>query len=146
MKKIFLILSLVFIFCNLQAEDNLKFYVEKALKNNFQLNAERKSLESAKQSKNISRSEFLPSVTISKNQTSSTSSNRKNQSGTNLADSNLDSESNTFSVEQRIFSGFKGLHTFKKTELETQKANLSFKQVKQKTILDTTSAYFDLIF
>jgi outer membrane protein len=146
MKKIFLILSLVFIFCNLQAEDNLKFYVEKALKNNFQLNAERKSLESAKQSKNISRSEFLPSVTISKNQTSSTSSNRKNQSGTNLADSNLDSESNTFSVEQKIFSGFKGLHTFKKTELETTKAELSLKKAEQQTILDSASAYFNLIF
>ena len=38
------------------------------------------------------------------------------------------------------------MNTFKKSELETQKANLSLKKVEQQTILDTTSAYFDLIF
>ena len=86
MKKIILILFSILIFSNLQAEDNLKFYIEKALKNNLQLNAERKSLESAKQSKNISRSEFLPSITLSGDQTSSTSTNRTNQSGASLAD------------------------------------------------------------
>ena len=146
MNKIILILTSFFIFSNLQAEDNLMFYVEKALLNNLQLNAERKSFESTKQSKNISRSEFLPSITISGDQSSSTSTNRTNQSGTHLTDSNLDSESKTFSVEQKIFSGFKGLNKFKKSELETQKADLSLKKVKQQTILNTSSAYFDLIF
>jgi outer membrane protein len=146
MKKFTLIILLLFPFNNLQAKDNLKFYIEKALANNLQLNAERKNFESAKQSKNISRSEFLPSVTLSGDQTSTTSTNRVNQSGTNLADSNLDSESKKISVEQKIFSGFKGLNTFKKSELETQKANLILKKAQQQTILDTTSAYFDLIF
>ena len=146
MKKIIISFLLVLIFTNIQAEDNLKFYVEKALKNNFQLNAERKSLESVKQSKHISRSEFLPSITLSGNQSSSTSTNRKNQSGTALSDTNLDSESTTFSIEQKIFSGFKGLNTFKKSELETQKAKLSLIKAEQQTILDSASAYFDLIF
>ena len=145
MKKIILILSLL-IFNNLQAKDNLKFYVEKALKNNLKLNAERKNLETAKQSKNISRSEFLPSITLSGDQSSSTSTNRTNRSGTTLADTNSDSESKTFSIEQKIFSGFKGLNTFKKSELETQKAKLSLQKVKQQTILDSASSYFDLIF
>ena len=130
----------------LQAQDNLKFYVQKALSNNLQLNAERKNFESAKQSKNISRSEFLPNITLSGDQTSTTSTNRTNQSGSNLADSNSDSESKKISVEQKIFSGFKGINTFKKSELETQKANLSLKDVEQQTILDTASGYFDLIF
>jgi outer membrane protein len=141
-----LIIILLLISSNLQAEENLKFYIEKALKNNLQLNAERKSLESAKQSKNISRSEFLPSITLSGDQSSSTSTNRKNQSGASLADTNLDSETKTFSVEQKIFSGFKGINTFKKSELEMQKANLSLKKVEQQTLLNTASAYFDLIF
>ena len=135
----------LFIFSNLQANDNLKFYIQKALKNNLQLNAERKNFDSAKQSKNISRSEFLPSITISGDQSSSTSTSRKNQSGASLADTNSDSESTTISVEQKIFSGFKGLNTFKKSELETQKANLKLKQVEQQTIINTASAYFDLI-
>ena len=146
MKKIIIALFSLLIFSSLQAEDNLKFFIEKALKNNLQLNAERKNFESAKQSKNISRSEFLPSITVSGNQSSSTSTNRTNQNGTSLADTNSDSENKTVSIEQRIFSGFKGLNTFKKSELETQKANLSLRKVKQQTILDTASAYFDLIF
>jgi len=146
MKKIIFSLIFILFFSTLHAEENLKFYVEKALKNNLQLNAEKKSLETAKQNKNISRSEFLPSITLSGNQSSSTTTNRINQSGATLNDTNLDSETKTISIEQKLFSGLKGLNTFKKTELETQKANLKLEQVKQQTILDTASAYFDLIY
>ena len=146
MRKLFTIISLLFFVTNLQAQDNLKFFIEKALENNLQLNAERKNFESAKQSKNISRSEFLPSITLSGDQTSTTSTNRTNQSGASLSDSNSDTESKKISIDQKIFSGFKGLNTFKKSELETQKANLSLNKAEQQTILDTTSAYFDLIF
>jgi len=146
MKKYLIIILLFFSISHLQARDNLIFYIEKALENNLQLNAERKNFESAKQDKNISRSEFLPSITLSGDQTSTTSTNRTNQSGSSLADSNSDTESKKITVEQKIFSGFKGLNTFKKTELETQKANLSLKKIEQQTILDTASTYFDLIF
>ena len=146
MKKYLIIIFLFFSFSHLQARDNLIFYIEKALENNLQLNAERKNFESAKQDKNISRGEFLPSITLSGDQTSTTSTNRTNQSGSSLADSNSDTESKKISIDQKLFSGFKGLNTFKKTELETQKANLSLKKVEQQTILDTTSSYFDLIF
>ena len=146
MKKYLPVIFILLSSSYLQAQDNLKFYVQKALSNNLQLNAERKNFESAKQSKNISRSEFLPNITLSGDQTSTTSTNRTNQSGSNLADSNSDSESKKISVEQKIFSGFKGINTFKKSELETQKANLSLKDVEQQTILDTASGYFDLIF
>ena len=145
MKIIVFILNFLII-SNLGAEENLKYFLNKALENNLQLNAERKSLEAAKQNKIISRSEFLPSITISGNQTSTTSTNRTNQSGTNLSDTNIDSENKTLSLEQKIFSGFKGINTFKKTELETQKASLELKQVEQQTILDTATAYFDLIY
>ncbi len=146
MKKIIILIIPFLFFTNLSAKDNLKFYVEKALKNNFKLNAERKNLETVKQSKNISRSEFLPSITLSGDQSSSTSTNRTNQSGATLSDTNLDSESKTVSVQQKIFSGFKGFNTFKKSELETKKAELSLLKVKQQTILDSAFTYFDLIF
>ena len=145
MKKIIFLLS-IFLHSFLNAEESLQFYINKAIENNLQLNAERKNLESSKQKKNISRSEFLPSITISGDQTSTTSTNRTNQSGTNLSDSNSDSENKSISLEQKIFSGFKGVNTFKKSELETQKAILKLKEVEQQTILESASAYFDLIF
>ncbi len=147
MKKIFIFkIVTLFLFSYLHAEEKLAFFIDKAIKNNLQLNAERKNLESAKQSRNISRSEFLPNITISGNQTSTTSTNQTNQSGSSLSDSSLDSESKTLSLEQTLFSGFKGVNTFKKSELETKKANLQLKQVEQQTILDTAFAYFDFIF
>ena len=136
----------IILLSSLNAEENLKYYINKAIENNLQLNAERKKLESTKQKKNISRSEFLPSITLSGDQTSTTSSNRTNQSGANLADTNLDSESKSISIEQKIFSGFKGLNTFKKTELETEVAKLELRKTEQQTILDTAEAYFDLIY
>ncbi len=146
MKKVIFILFNVLFFSVLSAEENLKFYIKKAIENNLELNAERKNFESAKQSKNIAKSEFLPSIIISNDQTSTTSSNRTNQSGSSLADTNLDSESTTILLEQKIFSGFKGVNTFKKSDLETQKARLSLKKKEQQTILETASAYFDFIF
>jgi outer membrane protein len=145
MKKIIIFIN-IFLFSSLSAEQNIKFYLEKAVENNLQINAERKNLESAKQSKNISRSEFLPNITISGDQTSSTSSNQTNRQGNSIADSNLDTEKRTISVEQKIFSGFKGVNTFKKSELETKKANLKLLQTEQKTILEAAIAYFDLIY
>ena len=125
MKKLILILN-IFIFSSLNAGENLKFFVKKSIDNNLQLNAQRKSLESSKQEKNISRSEFLPSITISGDQTSTTSTNRTNKNGVNLSDSNSDTESKTVSIEQKIFSGFKGVNTFKKSELEKQKAKFTY--------------------
>ena len=146
MRKLLSIIIFIFYTENLIANENLKFYLNKSIENNLILDAERKKLESSKQNKNISRSEFLPSITISGDQTSTTSTNKTNQSGASLADSNLDSESKSISIEQKIFSGFKGVNTFKKTELETNKAKLELKKVEQNTILDTASIYFDLIY
>ena len=146
MRKLLSIIIFIFYTENLIANENLKFYLNKSIENNLILDAERKKLESSKQNKNISRSEFLPSITISGDQTSTTSTNKTNQSGASLADSNLDSESKSISIEQKIFSGFKGVNTFKKTELETNKAELELKKVEQNTILNSISSYHNLIF
>ena len=146
MKFLLNIIFIFFFFANVFAENNLKFFVDSALKNNLELNAERKNQKSIKQNLNISKSEFLPSLTISGDQTSSQSTNKTNQSGVSLSDSNLDSKSKTISVDQKIFQGFKGYNSFKKSELELEQANFKLKKAKQKTILDTTSAYYDFIF
>ena len=53
MKKTIITIVLFLTCANLHANDSLKFYIEKSLKNNLQLNAERKNFDSAKQNKNI---------------------------------------------------------------------------------------------
>ena len=144
-----LLLNIIFIFFSfniLTAENHLKFFIDSALKNNLKLNAERKNKQSIKQNINISRSEFLPSISLSGDQSSSQSTNKTNQSGSSLSDSNLDTETTTVSVDQKIFQGFKGYNSLKKSELEVKQADLKLKQTEQQTILDTISAYFDFIF
>ena len=146
MTKHLIIIFLFFSISHLQARDNIIFYIEKALENNLQLNAERKNKKSIKQNINISRSEFLPSLSVSGSQTSSQSTKRTNQSGTSLSDSNRDSETKTISIDQKIFQGFKGYNDLKKSELEFKQADYKLLKAEKKTILDTVFAYFDLIF
>ena len=145
--KIFVITLLIFSFVDsASAKDNLKFYIKAAFENNLRLNAERKNQKSIKQNINISRSEFLPSISLSGDQTSSQSTNQINQSGSNLSDSNLDSETKTISIDQKIFQGFKGYNSLKKSELEFKQANLNLEKVEQETILKTIAAYYDYQF
>ncbi len=144
MKK--LIILFLFIFNSANANDDLQFYIDSALKNNLLLNAERKNQKSVKQNINISRSEFLPSISLSGDHTSSQSTNKTNRSGSSLSDSSLDTETTTVSIDQKIFQGFKGYNSLKKSQLEAKQAELRLKQVEQQTILDTVSAYFDFIF
>tara|TARA_B100001093_G_scaffold386589_1_gene372541 strand:- start:83 stop:1372 length:1290 start_codon:yes stop_codon:yes gene_type:complete len=146
MKLILIIILNCFYFNLLFAENNLKFYINASFENNLELNAERKNKKLIKENINISRSEFLPSLSISGNQTSSKSTNRTNQSGKSLSNVNRDSETATVSIDQKIFQGFKGYNSLKKSELEFKQADYKLKQTEQQTILDTTSAYFDLIF
>ena len=145
--KLLLSIILILSFLNIAvAENHLQFFIDSALKNNLKLNAERKNQKSIKQNINISRSEYLPSISLSSDQSSSQSTNRTNQSGSSLSDTNLDTETTTVSIDQKIFQGFKGYNSLKKSELEVKQADLKLKQTEQQTILDTISAYFDFIF
>jgi len=146
MKFIFNIFLILFFFNSVSAENHLQFFIDAALKNNLKLNAERKNHQSIKENINISRSEFLPSISLSGNQSSSQSTNKTNRSGSNLSDSSLDTETKTISVDQKIFQGFKGYNSLKKSELEVKQADFKLKQVEQQTILDTVSSYFDYLF
>ena len=146
MKFLLNIILISFFFTTVVADNNLKFFIDAAFKNNLELNAERKKQKSTRENINISRSEFLPSLSVTGNQTSSESTNRTNQSGTNLSDTNQDTKTTTVSVDQKIFQGFKGYNSLKKSELEFKQSNFMLKQTEQQTILDTASAYFDFIF
>ena len=126
MKK--LLILFLFYVSSAQAEGQLQLFIESALKNNLKLNAEKKNQKSIKQNINISRSEFLPSISLSGNQSSSQSTNKTDQSGSNLSDSNLDTETKTISVDQKLFQGFKGFNSFKKSELEVRKASVRLRK------------------
>jgi outer membrane protein len=146
MKLLINIILILFFFNKVVAANHLQFFIDAAYKNNLELNAERKNQKSTKENINISRSEFLPNLSVSGSQTSSESSNKTDPSGAKISDSNLNRETTTISVDQKIFQGFKGYNSLKKSELEFKQADYRLKQTEQQTILDTTAAYFDFIF
>ncbi len=146
MIKYFIILILIFKFDILSAENDVLFFVESALKNNPKINAERENLKAVKQNESISRSEFLPSLTISGSQSSIETSKIIDQSGTSSGDTKRNTETKKISIDQKIFQGFQGYNNFKKSRLEFEKAKNEFKQVEQDTILNSVSSYYDLVF
>ena len=145
MIKFFIYLLVILNFNILSAENNALFFVETALKNNPKINAERENLKAIKQNEGISRSEFLPSLTISGSQTSTETSNVIDQSGSRSGDTKRNTETKKISVDQKIFQGFSGYNNFKKSRLEFEKAKNEYKQVEQETILNSVSAFYDLI-
>ncbi len=146
MIKFLIFIIFLFNFKILFAESNVLSFVERALKNNPKINAERENLKAIKQNANISRSEFLPSLTISGSQTSTETSNIIDHSGTRSGDTKRNTESKKISIEQKIFQGFQGYNNLKKSRLEFERAKNEYKQVEQNTILNSVSSYYDLIF
>jgi len=142
------ILIFIFFIINTNLVSAVEFltYLENAYKNNPTLNAERENYKSVKENINISISEFLPSVSISGSQKSQQSSNRTNQSGTTLPDASNTSETQSVSVDQKIFQGFQGYNSLKKSILESEQAALKLKNIEQQILLKSATAYYDLIY
>ena len=145
MKNILLIVIFCFFSTNISAQDVIKTLSE-AFKNNSKLNAERASLKATKQGVNISRGEFLPSVTISGNISSQEDTGRTNQSGESLADLNSTPETRSVLIEQKIFSGFTNYNNLKKSELELEYAKYELTKLEQEVILSAATAYYNLGF
>tara|TARA_B100000123_G_C25728934_1_gene428291 strand:+ start:6 stop:1307 length:1302 start_codon:yes stop_codon:yes gene_type:complete len=120
--------------------------IEKSLGINKSFNASKENLKAIEENLNISRSEFLPSVELSTSLSSNESTNQTDQSGASTSDTNLDTETNSISVEQKIFQGFKGINQLKKSNLEISKANYELKQKEQETIINIVESFSNLIF
>ena len=131
---------------NLASASEFLNYLENAYKNNPTLNAERENYKAIKENINISRSDFLPEVTVSETKTSSQTSNRTNQSGASLSDTNNDTTTKSISVDQKIFQGFQGINNLEKSKLEFKQAGLKLKNAEQQVLLKSAAAYYDLLY
>ena len=106
--KIFTLIILIFFKINfLYSEENIEFYLESAYKNNPKLNAERKNFSAIKENVNISRSEFLPSVSLSSERSGVENSNTSNQSGVAQDKTTLDKKKKLFLLIKKYLMVFK---------------------------------------
>ncbi|MDB9795821.1 TolC family protein [Pelagibacteraceae bacterium] len=121
-------------------------YLESAYKSNPVLNASRENYKAIKENVNISKSEFLPSISVTGSQSSQQNSNRMNQTGVILPDNSNNSEIQSVSVDQKIFQGFHGYNSIKKSKLESDQAALELKNTEQQILLKSATAYYDLVY
>ena len=143
LKKILILVLMILYPYKVNAEDLLQI-LSKAFKNNSKLNAKRASLDAEKQDVNISRGDFLPSITLSGDAASQKDTNRKNQSGTSLQDANATPENRSVLIEQQIFSGFTNYNNLKKSKLEYEFAKFELNKLEQEVILSASLLFSEV--
>ena len=146
MKKILLIFA-IFLFSLSKAFGlSLSDALTQAYKNNTELNAERENIKVSKEDLKISKSEFLPSVTVSGSKSSQETTKLTNQDGSNARIGDVNPETKSFKIEQKIFQGFGGVADYKKKIIGLDLADAKLLQSEQKILLKAAEAFSGLIF
>ena len=145
MKIIIIFLITFFYTINLYAI-NLSEALSIAYKKNPELNAERENINASKQDLNISKSEFLPSVTLSGTTKSQETSKLTNQDGSSARIGDVNPETKSIKVEQKIFQGFGGVADYQKNKIGLAVADAKLLQVEQNTLLKAVDAFSGTIF
>jgi len=146
MKKILLIiLSLVFFNKNVFAV-TLSQALLQAYNENLELNAARENIEVSKEDVNISRSQFLPSITLSGSKSQENTEKLTDRSGANSAIKNVDPKTQSIDIEQKIFQGFSGLAEIAKSKIGLNLADAKLLKTEQDILYKAVEAYSGLIF
>ena len=145
MKKIILTLFIFFNLSNSYAI-GLSDALSLAYKKNPELNAERENIKASKQDLNISKSEFLPSVTLSGTKSSQDTSKLTNQDGSSATINDVNPKTQSIKIEQKIFQGFGGVADYEKNKIGLAVADAKLLQVEQNTLLKAVDAFSGAIF
>ncbi len=101
-KKFFLILLFSFFISGEVFAITLLDALNLAFKNNTELNAERENIEVAKQDLNISRGNYLPSMTITGSKSSEDTNKLTNRDGSDASISDVEPTTTTLKIDQKI--------------------------------------------
>jgi len=145
MKKIVLFLITLLYFTDLYAI-NLSDALKQAHKTNPELNAERENANASKQDFNISKSEFLPSLTLSGSKSSQETTKLTNQDGSIASITDVNPETKSVKIEQKIFQGFGGIAGYKKNKIGLAIADARLLKVEQNILLKAVEAFSGTIF
>lgn len=143
MRKIILILSVLFtIFSPIKVlAIDLKEAIIKAYRNNPELNAERENLKISEQELKVARSEFLPSITISGTKSEQDTDKLTNRSGSDASITDVNTETQKITVEQKIFQGFGGVADLQKSEIGINLALAKLLKQEQNILYETIDAF-----
>ena len=146
MKKKFLIL-LVTMFLNQNSfATTLSEALLQAYINNPELNAERENIEISKEDLNISRSEFLPSITLSGSKSEESTEKLTNRSGANASITDVNPKTRSINIEQKLFQGFAGVASIQKSKIGLNLADAKLLRKEQEILYKAIESYSGLIF
>jgi len=146
MKKIILILLSLVLFNGNVFAVTLSQALLQAYNENPELNAERENIEVSKEDLKISRSQFLPSVTISGSKSRENTEKLTDRSGANSAITDVDPKTQSINVEQKIFQGFAGFADMQKSKIGLNLADAKLLKTEQDILYKAVEAYSGLIF
>ena len=145
MKKFILILFFpIFYFENLLAE-TLSEALNQAYKNNPELNAERENIKVSEEDLKISRSEFLPSVTLSGSKSEEDTEKLTDRSGNNSAITDVNPKTTSITIEQKLFQGLGGVADLQKNKIGLILAKAELLKTEQEILYKAIEAYTGLI-
>ena len=144
MKKLLLVVSLTtFSFSNAIAV-TLYDALNQTYQNNIQLNAERENLKASEEDINISKSDYMPSLTLSGSKSIEDTNKLTNQTGGDATISDVDPFTTSIKLEQTLLDFGRGLELKKSiTGLNLAKAKLTKKE--QDVLHSAIDAYSSLI-
>ena len=144
-KKILLILLVSILFNQKVSAVTLSEALLKAYINNPELNAERENIQISKEDLNISRSEFLPSVTLSTSRSQENTEKLTDRTGANSSFTDVDPKTQSIVVEQKLFQGFAGIAGIEKSKIGLSLADAKLLKVEQEILYKATEAYSGLV-
>ena len=144
MKKIFLVLILTFVYVeNVSAETLLKA-LKQAFNNNAELNAERENLKVSEQDLKITKSEYLPSASITSSKSQEDTNKLTNQSGGDATISDVDPLTTSIKIEQTLVD-FGRDADYKKKKIGIDLAREKLLKKEQEIIFKAIEAYSGLV-
>ena len=145
MKKLLIILILSIFFNTNILAVTLEEALLEAYNNNLELNAERKNIEVSKEILKISKSDFLPTLTITGSKNFENTNKLTNQSGGDASIDDVDTFSQSVKIEQTLYDGLGRNAKLEKNELGLNLAEAKLVKTEQEILFKAIEAYTGLI-
>lgn len=142
-KKILLIIVFSFISANAFGI-SLKEALKIAYKNNPEINAERENLKVSEEDLKMSKSDYMPSLTISGSKSKENTKELTNQSGGDAAVTDVDPLTTSITIEQKIIDFGRGAD-YQKNIIGIDLAKAKFKKKEQDIFFKAVEAYTGLV-
>ena len=142
-KTLLIILSVLFLNQQVLAVSLFEALTE-AYKNNTDLNAERENINISEEDLKISKSSYLPSVTISGSKSQEDTSKLTNRSGVEQSVNDVDPSTQSIKIEQTLID-FGRNADVQKNEIGIDLANVKLLKKEQEVLLKAIEAYSGLI-